>query len=147
MNVDDRAKNREFMWMVIHVHPHTSTFMHFHADKNYFNSVNNESTEGFDSRVQGCVPARVWCPGFSRSGLFPALRWHANARTPYRFQLIPAYSSLFQRIFLRGGFHEMNTRHASGKNPDMACHSERVARIVDTAARTECAFPTCSTPS
>jgi hypothetical protein len=33
MNVDDRAKNREFMWMTIHLHPRSSTFVQVHPHK------------------------------------------------------------------------------------------------------------------
>ena len=28
MNVDDFTKNREFMWMTIHLHSRSSTFIH-----------------------------------------------------------------------------------------------------------------------
>ena len=35
MNVDGLAKNREFMWMTIHLHPPSSTFMQVHSHQKY----------------------------------------------------------------------------------------------------------------
>jgi hypothetical protein len=33
MNVDDRAKNHEFMWMKIHIQPPSSTFVQINPHK------------------------------------------------------------------------------------------------------------------
>jgi len=51
-NMDDAAVEGEFMWMMIHLHPPASTFMHVHPHKKFISRVNH----------RGVFKSRVPCP-------------------------------------------------------------------------------------
>jgi hypothetical protein len=81
--VDEIAKKGEFMWMKIHVHPPTSTYMQVHPHKMFFGRP-------IGHRIAQTI---------------------ARLAQPSNFQLIPTYSNIFQRIFFRSMNHRAQRAH------------------------------------
>ena len=120
-NMDDAAVEGEFMWMMIHLHPPASTFMHVHPHKKFISRV--EPPRGV--QVQSPVPKVGGVKRIRNLSQLIATFFYRDPQsttaTPSLFQRIPAYSNvLFFRAMNHGAtepqsFHRMMWDRMIGK--------------------------------
>ena len=103
MNVDDRAKNHEFMWMTIHLHPRSCRFIHIKIF-----SGSDRIPHGWDQITADLVGLALRCEPSelariaARTECTPYLCNHQKpTMNPQRFSIVrdnPRYSGLSRLI-------------------------------------------------